>query len=135
MNRFYKVAIDKRPIGTAFEHREPPLQGAQVTKVADSRTQGSFKLIVVDATDTEHQANLALPGVDELAQAAAVALAAEYQPEVTREVRDRETENVREVKVKKVKVPAVDLKDILRRRQGAQKTVKKRKSTRRRIRK
>lgn len=108
MNRFYRVAIDKRLVGTVIEHREPTFTGQRVTKVTDTRTRGDFKVVVMDATDDEHQKNLALPGVEELAETEAVDLAAEFQPATTREERDPTTG-----KVNKIKVPAVDLNEIL----------------------
>lgn len=111
MNRFYRVAIDKRPIGTAIEHREPPLQGQRIVNVTERKTQGDFKLMVVEATDAEDQKNLGLPGVEPLTQADAVKLAAEYQPAHQQERRDSRTG-----KVERIDVPAVDLDEVLRRR-------------------
>ena len=83
MNRFYQVAITKWPIGSAVEHTEPPVQGRIIVKVTDSTTGGDYKLFLVDASDEQHQANLSLAGVQELAEEQAVKLAAEYQPQRT----------------------------------------------------
>ena len=83
MNRFYQVAITKWPVGTAVEHREPPVQGRIIVKVTDATTGGDYKLFLVDASDEQHQANLSLAGVQELAEEQAVKLAAEYQPQRT----------------------------------------------------
>lgn len=108
MNRFYRVAIGKRPVGTATERREPPLEGEVVIKVTDAKTQGNFKVMIVDADDYQHQGNLALRGVEVLSEAEAIELAARYQPETTREERNHRTGNV-EI----IHEPAVDLKRIL----------------------
>jgi hypothetical protein len=83
MNRFYKVAITKWPVGSAVEHREPAVQGHILTKVTDSTTGGDFKLFLVDGDEAQHQTNLSLAGVEELAEEQAVRLAAEYQPQRT----------------------------------------------------
>jgi hypothetical protein len=83
MHRFYKVAITKWPIGTAIQHREPAVQGEVIIKVTDSTTAGDYKLFVVDASDEQHEANLALPAVEMLSEAQATELARKYQPERT----------------------------------------------------
>ena len=66
MNHFYRVAITKQFLGSAIEHKEPPLQGQIQVKVTDSTTQGDFKIIIVDCDDTQHQYNLNLSGVQNL---------------------------------------------------------------------
>lgn len=104
MNRFYRVVIDKRPVGTAIEHREPPLQGEIVVKVTDSTTRGDYRLVVMDADEAQHESNLALPGVEPLEEDAAVELAARYQPAFQGERLDPRTGEVEEVDI-----PAVDL--------------------------
>ena len=82
MNRFYRVRIDKRYFGTAVQHREPSLEGKVVARVAAAAVRGNFKLLVVDASDTEHNKNVAHPDVLEvLPEAAAVDLAAKLRPE------------------------------------------------------
>lgn len=108
MNRYYRIAIDKRRVGTAIEHREPSLRGEVITKVTDARTRGDFKIAALDATDEEHEKNLALPGVEALTEEEAGRQAVLYQPETVREERDPAAR-----KVKKVKIPAVDLSKIL----------------------
>ena len=105
MNRFYRIVITKRPIGTAIEHREPEIQGAISTKVTDSTTAGDYKLIVADSTDEEHHANLAQPGVQELSEDEATALAPRYRPQRTHTAFNPETR-----KEERVTVPAADLK-------------------------
>ena len=105
MNRFYKVSITKQRVGSAIEHREPPLQGQVITKVTDSTTRGNFKLIVVDADSAQHKANLAMPGVEGLTKTAAQKLAPTYQPKRTF------TEfNPRTNKQETVTLPAVNLR-------------------------
>lgn len=112
VKRFYKVAIDKRPIGTAIEHREPPVVGERITNVTDARTRGDFRVVVVDATDAEHQRNLALPAVEAVEEAEAVTLAARYQPEYTREDVDPRTG-----KVDRVTVPNLNLREVVAQRE------------------
>jgi hypothetical protein len=111
MNRFYRVAIVKRPVGTAIEHREPAIEGDVLTKVTDSATAGDYKLIVVDATDDEHQANLAQFGVQELSEDDAAELAPTYRPQVTRVAFNPET-----MKEERLSVPAADLRGFVQRR-------------------
>ena len=83
MNRFYKVAVTKWPVGSAVQHREPAVQGKVIIKVTDSKTVGDYKLLVVDASEAQHEANLALPGVEAVSEEHAVKLAGEYQPKRT----------------------------------------------------
>jgi len=80
MPRFYNVTVDKRSIGTAIEHREPPLQGKVLAKVSESQTDGDHRLIVLDCSDDQDRLNLAQAGVTALSETDAVALAARYQP-------------------------------------------------------
>ncbi|HEY0733609.1 MAG TPA: hypothetical protein VGD69_01780 [Herpetosiphonaceae bacterium] len=108
MNRCYKVAVIKRPIGTAIEYQEPPVQGKLITKVFDSTTGGDYELIVLDADDGQHQANVALAGVEELSEEQAVDLAATYQPE-----RTLTRINPRTMTEEQETVPACDLRKIL----------------------
>jgi hypothetical protein len=112
MNRFYKVTITKRPVGTAIEHREPRVEGNIIVKVTDSTTTGDYKLLAVDADDTQHAANLKMPGVEEVAEADAVNLAAMFQPKHTFTQFNPTTR-----KEEKVTVPAVDLRAFLEKRQ------------------
>lgn len=108
MKRFYRVKIHRRPVGTAVEHHEPPLEGEVVVKVTDATTSGDYKLVVLDADDAQHESNLALPGVEALEEEGAVKLAARYQPATTGERFDPRTG-----KTETVDVPAVDLAAIL----------------------
>jgi hypothetical protein len=117
MYRFYKMTIDKRPIGSAIEHREPPLRGTVITKVTDITTAGDYKLAVVDADDTQHRHNEALPGVDVLEEDEAVKLAPQYQPATT-----EERPNPMDHTLQKVQRPAVDLEALMRRHRGSDTT-------------
>ncbi len=80
MNRFYNVTITKRRFGSAIEHHVPPLEGTVAVSVFEVTTNGNHRLLVVDATDTQHQKNQVLPGVEVLEEAQAVKLATQYQP-------------------------------------------------------
>lgn len=111
MNRFYRVAVEKLPIGTAVQHREPPLEGEVVVKVTDAATRGDYRLVVVDADDAQHEGNIALPGVEALEEEGAVKLAARYQPGGARERPDPRTGEMQTIQV-----PAVDLAAILAQR-------------------
>ena len=104
MNHFYRVAITKQFLGSAIEHKEPPLQGQIQTKVTDSTTQGDFKIIIVDCDDTQHQYNLNLSGVQNLAEDEVTKLAPLYQPERTIKRFDPKTR-----KEEAVVMPAADL--------------------------
>jgi len=121
MNKFYKVAIIKLPMGSATEHREPPIQGRIIIKVDDLATQGSFKLFVVDCDKDQHKMNSVLPGVLSISEEEANRLAPLYQPErtVTRPVlRSQEMGTVRQPGnnprgaplEEKVTLPALDLR-------------------------
>ena len=105
MNRFYKVAVTKASIGSAVEHREPQVQGRIVVKVTDSTTAGDYKLFLVDAGDDQHQTNLTLAGVVELAEEQAVKLAAEYQPQRTLKRFNPQTRQEEQISV-----PTLDLR-------------------------
>jgi len=105
MNRFYKAAIIKWPVGTAIEHREPAVQGQVIIKVTDSTSRGDYKLFVVDADDAQHEANLALPGVGALSEKDALELAPKYQPKRTSTRFDPQTR-----KKEETITPACDLK-------------------------
>ena len=83
MKRFYKVAITKRSIGSAVEHREPEVAGQVIVKVTDSTTAGDYKLFVIDCSDAQHQTNLGIPGIEEVSEEQAVTLAVKYQPQRT----------------------------------------------------
>ena len=108
MKGFYKIAVTKLPVGAAVRHKEPPLAGEVVIKVSDMSTQGDFKLVVLDCTAEQHADNLLFPGVAEVSESEAAALAAKYRPKHTR------TElNKRTGKQEKVEVPAVDLRAFL----------------------
>lgn len=111
MQRFYRVTVTKRFVGTAIEHHEPALDGEVVVKVNDAATRGDFVLVVLDADDGQHERNLSLPGVEGLEAAAAIELAAEYQPARTTRRVDPLT---RDTEI--VDVPAVDLAAILAQR-------------------
>ena len=108
MERYYKVPIDKRRIGSAIQHREPPLQGTLLTKVTEMKTHGNVKIIVIDADEQQHQRNVLLPGVEEIDAVGAATLAAEFQPEHDVEEPDPITRER-----KKRKQPAVKLADVV----------------------
>ena len=108
MNRFYRIAVTKVPVGSAIEHREPPLQGEVVIKVSDLATEGDSRLVVVDATNNQHKINTATPGVEEISEADAVKLAAKYQPKRTMTRFNPQTR-----KEEKITLSAVDLKKFL----------------------
>lgn len=110
MNRYYRVATEKHPVGTAVEHREPPLEGEVVVRVTDS-AGGEHRLVVLDADDAQHEGNLALPGVEALEEAEAVDLAARYRPAGTARRPDPRTG-----RMETVELPAVDLAAILAQR-------------------
>ncbi len=112
MIRYYRGRIEKHPVGTAVEHREPPLEGEVVVSVRDSTTGGDYKLFVVDSDDAQHESNLTLPGVEPLEEDAAVELAARYQPATTGERFDPQTGAV-----EAFDVLAVDLAALLARRE------------------
>ena len=105
MNRFYKVAITKVPIGSAIEHREPRVQGRIIVKVTDVTTGGDYQLFLVDASDEQHQANLTLAGVEELSEEQAIKLAAEYQPQ-----RSFKRFNPQTRQEEQISVPTLDLR-------------------------
>ncbi|BAP56305.1 hypothetical protein THII_2008 [Thioploca ingrica] len=104
MNHFYRVAITKQFLGSAIEHKEPPLQGQIQTKVTDSTTQGDFKLITVDCDDSQHRLNITLPGVQNLEEDEVTQLAPLYQPERSIKRFDPKTR-----KEESVVMPAADL--------------------------
>jgi hypothetical protein len=105
VKRFYKVAITKRSIGSAIEHREPGVEGHVLVKVTDSTTAGDYKLFVIDCNDAQHQANLDTPGIEEVSEDQAVTLAAKYQPQRTLTRLNPQTR-----KEEHITVPACDLK-------------------------
>ena len=105
MRKFYKVAITKRPVGSAVQHIEPSIKGNIIIKVTDSTTAGDYKLFVIDCDDAQHKANLATAGIEELSEEQAVQLAAEFQPKRTLTQLNPVT-----MKEEKVTVPACDLK-------------------------
>ncbi len=80
MEVHYRVKIAKESIGSAIQHKEPPLEGNVTVKVGDTQTRGAYKVIVLDCTAAQHAENLTLPGVQELNQDRAVKLAARFQP-------------------------------------------------------
>ena len=104
MNHFYRVAITKQFLGSAVEYKEPLFQGQIQAKVTDSTTQGNFKIIVVNCDDIQHQYNLNLSGVQNLAEDEVTKLAPLYQPERTIKRFDPKTR-----KEEQVVIPAADL--------------------------
>ena len=108
MKAFYRVSVTKQPIGSAIRHKEPPLAGKVVIKVTDTRSAGDFKLVVIDCSEAQHADNLLLPGVAELSEADAIALAPKYRPK-----RTTTRLNERSGKREKTTIPAVDLKAFL----------------------
>jgi len=105
MLRFYKVKIIKRPVGSAIEHILPAFEGKVITNVYDITTDGDFRLFIVDCSDEENRANIALGGVNELSREDAIATAAQFQP--ARKIRtfNPETKNEEEQDI-----PELDLK-------------------------
>jgi hypothetical protein len=65
------------------EHRPPAIQGTVQRTVTDAGTRGDYQLLVVEANDNQHQANVTLPDVKELSAEDAQALAPQYQPQRT----------------------------------------------------
>lgn len=108
MQAFYKVNVTKQPIGSAIMHKEPPLDGEIVIKVTDASTAGDFKLVVLDCTPEQHEANLTLPGVAAISEAEAAKLAPKYQPRRTLTEVDPRTG-----KEEKLTIPATDLQVFL----------------------
>jgi hypothetical protein len=108
MRRFYRVAVEKHPVGSAIEFREPPLEGEVVVKVSEAATQGASRVVVLDADDEQDERNRTLAGVEALDEEAAVALSAEYQPASSGTRFDPATR-----KTEEVETPAVDLARIL----------------------
>lgn len=108
MKRFYRGIIRREPVGSAIQLIEPALQGTVIIKVADAATAGGYILFVMDCDDTQHKANLTVPGVEELSEERVVTLAAQYQPRrtVTRG-------GLFSTKKEKIEVPAFDLKEFL----------------------
>lgn len=105
MKRFYKAAITKRSIGSAVEHGEPGVAEQVIVKVTDSTTAGDYKLFVIDCNDAQHQANLDIPGIDEVSEDQVVTLAARYQSQRTLTRLNTQTR-----KEENITVPACDLK-------------------------
>ncbi len=105
MKKFYKVAITKRPIGSAIEHKEPAMQGDIIIKVTDSTTAGDHKIFVIECDDAQHKANLTSSRIEELSEERAIKLAAEYQPK-----RTLTRFNPLTMKKEKTDIPACDLR-------------------------
>jgi hypothetical protein len=105
VKRFYKAAITKRSLGSAVEHREPGVEGQVIVKVTDSTTAGDYKLFLIDCNDAQHEANLNIPGIEEVSEEQAITLAAKYQPKRTLTRLNPLTRQE-----EKVTVPACDLK-------------------------
>jgi hypothetical protein len=95
----------KRSLGSAVEHREPGVEGQVIVKVTDSTTAGDYKLFVIDCNDAQHQANLAIPGIEEVSEEQAITLAAKYQLQRTLSRLNPQTR-----KEENITVPACDLK-------------------------
>ena len=105
MIRFYKAKIIKKPVGSATEHILPIFKGNVITNVYDITTEGDFRLFVVDCSDEEERANIALDGVTELSEEDAVPLAAKYQP-----ARKIKTFNPQTKKEEELNIPVLNLK-------------------------
>ena len=78
--RFYQIRIAKVPVGTAVEYRTPDLQGTLQRTVTESGSRSDYELAVVEADDSQHQANLALLDVSSIEAEEAETLAPQYQP-------------------------------------------------------
>lgn len=126
MKAFYKVTVTKQSVGSAIMHKEPPLDGEVVTKVTDTSTAGDFKLIVLDCTAEQHDANLTLSGVAEVTDKEAAELAPKYQPERTLTELDTRTG-----KEERVSIPAVDLRAFVGAREASAEAVPKKRAARR----
>lgn len=113
MKAFYKISVTKQPEGTAIVHREPPLQGEIITKISDTSTRGDFKIVALECDAEQHAVNLAYPGVVALNEAEAVKLAPKYQPRRSVSELDPGTR-----KEQKIELPAVDLKRLLKIKEG-----------------
>jgi hypothetical protein len=112
MHKFYKASITKRLIGTAIQHKEPPVQGEIIIKVTDSTTAGDFKIFVVNANDNQHKANLALDGIELLTEDQALKLAKKYQPK-----RTTTRFNPGTMKEEQITLPACDLKKFYKKKE------------------
>lgn len=126
MKAFYKVTVTKQSIGSAIMHKEPPLEGEVVTKVTDTATAGDFKLIVLDCTAEQHEANLTLSGVVALSDKAAAELAPKYQPKRTLTEFDPRTG-----KEERSTIQAVDLRAVLQPAEAPAAAAPKKRSRRR----
>ena len=71
----------------------------------DITTDGDFRLFVVDCSDEEKRANIALDGVNELSEEDAVPLAAQFQP-----ARKIKTFNPETKKEEEQDIPELNLK-------------------------
>jgi hypothetical protein len=105
---FYDAPTARRTLGSAVALIDPPLQGTILIKVGDVASQGARKLYAVTCDDAEHAANLSIPGLRELDEAEAVALAARYHPAQTHRRRDPFTG-----KEDTEQLPACDLRALL----------------------
>jgi len=108
MIRYYDVAIAAEQRGSALLLTEPVLQGTLLVSLADSARDGLRRLYVCDATEDEHVQNLAMTGVAERDEAAAIALAAAYQPARTLVRTDPRTGTEQ-----RIEVPEGDLRALL----------------------
>jgi hypothetical protein len=108
MIRFYKARIINKPVGSATEHIFPIFKGRVITNVYDISTNGDFRIFVVDCSDGENRANIALDGVNELSKEDAFALAAQFQP--ARKVR---TFNMETKKEEEQDIPVLNLETYL----------------------
>ena len=76
-----KIPIETEPRGSAILFREPHLIGSVLFYIVDSIHDNCKRLYICDSTDVEHEKNMGLALVSEVAEEVAVKLAAEYQPE------------------------------------------------------
>ena len=54
-----------------------------IVKATDSTTSGDYKLFIIACNDAQHQANLDIPGIEEVPEDQVVTLVAKYQPQRT----------------------------------------------------
>lgn len=108
MIRYYDVAIAVEQRGSAMLLTEPGLQGTLLASLADSARDGRWRLYVCEATEEEHAQNLEMAGVENRDEAAAIALAAAYQPPRTLIRTDPRTGTEQ-----RIEVPEGDLRALL----------------------
>lgn len=90
MIRFYAITIRVQVRGSALLFTQPALLGQVLVSVADT-IKDERRLYVCNAADEEHAKNLGVEGLKEVSEAAAVELAATFQPARTLVLTDSRT--------------------------------------------